>query len=675
MYQIKMEQDTLKKFEKIKDTMEGLMESGTDCTESNKPHKVGIIADFLAENTFGWFHAALSSHYFSKIIKKIEFIDTSDMDTKKILKTLSSCTFYIYMKSGYNRETFPAITRRLGFLIGRTPQQIREDPDGSESGTKDRKHLIIIIYNVEDNSEREKERILRENGNWVQYWNKVFLFSKVELQTNFLSRLVNDHQPGSMRKKKKGTQSMGRKSARNLFSSDDRQQEPEVIKHDNGKGKQNMSATLPVYRKETRQVRGSEKKSVFNFIRTQSMGRKLISSDHHHQEPQNTRYRDTTESVTIDRDRQQKWKMQNPDTKGDAGEHFSQVMKRHRVGIFSRSSDSDYSWLVQVLRSEDFRPHISLVQNFRISKDTVREFIQEVRKCTFGILYQTQKMERSTVTTIQNDLQLETLCSMLGKQNVAIVIDDVEDSSNREKFHILGAHPWAPERAGNLLLVSYRDKMEKKQLEKVKMELIMQLQGSDLIKYDQRMNDVPRTFPTSGTGHGHLSPQGTVIQRHWVGIFSRSTDRDYPWLVEILKSEEFSSLVANVKSCSIYNSQRFQDFIDDINQSTVGILYHSKRRGRVNVTDVNDSLYDQELQTLHMLLGKRNVLVIIDDLEDSGDYRKKGILHEQRSIAQWAADLLLVSHDDKMDSRLLRKIIDQLKAFLRGAGSVVSSGV
>ncbi|XP_077129842.1 uncharacterized protein LOC143785059 isoform X5 [Ranitomeya variabilis] len=616
MYQIKMEQDTLKKFEKIKDTMEGLMESGTDCTESNKPHKVGIIADFLAENTFGWFHAALSSHYFSKIIKKIEFIDTSDMDTKKILKTLSSCTFYIYMKSGYNRETFPAITRRLGFLIGRTPQQIREDPDGSESGTKDRKHLIIIIYNVEDNSEREKERILRENGNWVQYWNKVFLFSKVELQTNFLSRLVNDHQPGSMRKKKKGTQSMGRKSARNLFSSDDRQQEPEVIKHDNGK-----------------------------------------------------------ESVTIDRDRQQKWKMQNPDTKGDAGEHFSQVMKRHRVGIFSRSSDSDYSWLVQVLRSEDFRPHISLVQNFRISKDTVREFIQEVRKCTFGILYQTQKMERSTVTTIQNDLQLETLCSMLGKQNVAIVIDDVEDSSNREKFHILGAHPWAPERAGNLLLVSYRDKMEKKQLEKVKMELIMQLQGSDLIKYDQRMNDVPRTFPTSGTGHGHLSPQGTVIQRHWVGIFSRSTDRDYPWLVEILKSEEFSSLVANVKSCSIYNSQRFQDFIDDINQSTVGILYHSKRRGRVNVTDVNDSLYDQELQTLHMLLGKRNVLVIIDDLEDSGDYRKKGILHEQRSIAQWAADLLLVSHDDKMDSRLLRKIIDQLKAFLRGAGSVVSSGV
>ncbi|XP_069591237.1 uncharacterized protein [Ranitomeya imitator] len=464
-----MEQETLKKFEKIKDTMEDVMEPGTDCT-------VGIIVDFLAENTFGWFRAALSSHYFSKIIKKIEFIDTSDTDTKKILKTMSSCTFYIYMKSGYNRETIPAITWRLGFLT-------------------ERKNLIIIIYNLEGNNEREKERILRENGNWVQYRDKVFLFSKVELHSNFLSCLVNDHPPGSMRKKKKGTQSMGRRSARNLFSSDHRHQEPEMIKYDNGKGKESMSATLPKYRKETRPVRGSEKNSGFNFFRTQSMGRRstrnLISSDHRHQEPQNTGYRDS----------------------------------------------------------------------------------------------------------------------------------------------------------------------------------------ADLIKYDQRPNAAPRTFPTSGTGHGPLSPQGTVIKHHRVGIFSRSDDRDYYWLVEKLRSEEFRSLVANVKSCFIYNSQRFQDFIDDINQGTVGILYHSKSRGRVNVTDVTDSLYDQELQTLHLILGKSNVLVIIDDLEDSGDYRKKGILQEQRSIAQWAADLVLVSHDDKMDSRLLRKKIDQLKAFLRGAGSVVSSSV
>ncbi|XP_073416738.1 uncharacterized protein [Dendrobates tinctorius] len=655
MYQIKMEQVTLKKFQQIKDTME----PEADCTGSNKAHKVGIIVDFLAEDSFGWLHAALSTHYFSKIIKKIELIDTSNNDSKKILKTMSSCTFYIYMNSGYNRETFPAITRRFGSLF--------------------EKNSIIIIYSLEDNSEREKERILREDGNWVQCKDKVFLFSKKELKTDYLSRLVNDHPPGSVRKKKKGTQSMGRRSARNLFSSDHHHQEPKIINCNNGKGKQKMSATLPTNRKETRQVRGSEK-SIFSISWRRPMGRRstreLISSDHHHQEPQNTGYRDnadailTTESVTIDGVQQQKWKMLNPDTKGDAGEHFSQVIKRHRVGIFSRSSDSDYSWLVQMLRPDDFRPHISHVQNFRMSKDKVREFIQEVRKCTFGILYQTQKMERNTGTTIKFDLELQTLYDTLGKQNVAIIIDDVEDSSDREKSHILATHPRAAEWAGNVLLVSYRDKMEKRRMEKVKMEL-------NFIKHDQRTNYEPRTFPTSGTRHGPLSTQGPVIKHHWIGFFSRSTDRDYSWLVDILRSNEFSSLVANVNSYLIYNSQKFQDFIDDINQSTVGIVYHSKNRGRVNVTNVTDSLYDQELETLYMILGKRNVLVIIDDLEDSGDYRKKGILQEQHSIAKCAKDLILVSHDDKMDPRLQRMIIDQLKAFLRGAvpGSTVSSGV
>ncbi|CAJ0945525.1 unnamed protein product, partial [Ranitomeya imitator] len=539
--QIKMEQETLKKFEKIKDTMEDVMEPGTDCTGSNKPHKVGIIVDFLAENTFGWFRAALSSHYFSKIIKKIEFIDTSDTDTKKILKTMSSCTFYIYMKSGYNRETIPAITWRLGFLT-------------------ERKNLIIIIYNLEGNNEREKERILRENGNWVQYRDKVFLFSKVELHSNFLSCLVNDHPPGSMRKKKKGTQSMGRRSARNLFSSDHRHQEPEMIKYDNGKGKESMSATLPKYRKETRPVRGSEKNSGFNFF--------LPFSD---------------------------------------------------PVLWSVPFLGSCTLVSAVLRSCPLVSAVLGLLYFGQCRSQILSFVLFSDSCPL-------------VSAVTGLLSFGT--QSMGRRSTRNLISS--DHRHQE-----------PQNTG------YRD-------------------SADLIKYDQRPNAAPRTFPTSGTGHGPLSPQGTVIKHHRVGIFSRSDDRDYYWLVEKLRSEEFRSLVANVKSCFIYNSQRFQDFIDDINQGTVGILYHSKSRGRVNVTDVTDSLYDQELQTLHLILGKSNVLVIIDDLEDSGDYRKKGILQEQRSIAQWAADLVLVSHDDKMDSRLLRKKIDQLKAFLRGAGMSMS---
>ncbi|XP_073505104.1 uncharacterized protein [Phyllobates terribilis] len=451
-----MEEETLKKFEKIKDTMEAVMEPRTDCTRSNKAHKVGIIADFLAENTFGWLHAALSSHHFSGIIKKMEFINTSDKDTKKILKMMSSCTFYISICSGYNQETFPAMRRRLGFLFGR-------------------ENVILIIHNLEDNSEREKERILRENRDCIRWKENVILFSKKELSFNYLNRLVNDHPQRSMRKKKKGSQSLGRKSTRDQISSDRHHQEPQNTGHRDNKGEQKMSATLPVIRNDTRKVRGSERKSVFNLFGSNSTGRrstrKLISSDRHHQEPQNTRYGDSN---------------------GDTVEHFSQ--------------------------SEEIKPH-------------------------------------------------------------------------------------------------------------------------------------------------------------WVGIFSRSTERDYSWVVKKLRSEEFNSLVLNVKSCFIYNNQNFQEFIEDINQCTVGILYHSKNRGRVNITNVTDSLYDEELETLHMILGKRNVLVVIDDLEDSDGYRKKGILQEQRSIVERAADLLLVSHNDKMDPWLLGKKTDQIKSFLRDAGSAVASSV
>ncbi|KAM4024040.1 uncharacterized protein ACNLHF_025016 [Anomaloglossus baeobatrachus] len=179
---VRMEEATLKKFHDMKCLMADEMEPGKGCTGSGKAHKVGIIADFWEENTFGWLHQALSSYHFSEIIKRILFINTSDKDIKKVFKMMSSCSFYVYICSGYNRETFPAMRQRLGLL-------------------SERRNLIIIIHNLEDSSERKKETILQENGNRVPYHN-VFLFSKMDLAWNYLNRLVNDHQPGSARRKK-----------------------------------------------------------------------------------------------------------------------------------------------------------------------------------------------------------------------------------------------------------------------------------------------------------------------------------------------------------------------------------------------------------------------------------------------------------------------------------------
>ncbi|CAN2390385.1 hypothetical protein PRIEUP_LOCUS421, partial [Pristimantis euphronides] len=77
------------------------------------------------------------------------------------------------------------------------------------------------------------------------------------------------------------------------------------------------------------------------------------------------------------------------------------------------------------------------------------------------------------------------------------------------------------------------------------------------------------------------------------------------------------------------------------------ILYHSKKRGRVNVTDVTDSLYDNELESLSNKYGKSRVVVVIDDLDSSSNEEKKRILQCQPSIGTFSRGLFLFSSADK----------------------------
>ncbi|CAH2308054.1 Hypothetical predicted protein [Pelobates cultripes] len=70
-------------------------------------------------------------------------------------------------------------------------------------------------------------------------------------------------------------------------------------------------------------------------------------------------------------------------------------------------------------------------------------------------------------------------------------------------------------------------------------------------------------------------------------------------------------------------------FMEDVSECKFGILYHTKNRGRINVTDVADSLYDEELKSMSDNLGKDNVLVVIDDLEDSSPQERNRILQNQ----------------------------------------------
>ncbi|XP_077303138.1 uncharacterized protein LOC143923387 [Lithobates pipiens] len=150
-------------------------------------------------------------------------------------------------------------------------------------------------------------------------------------------------------------------------------------------------------------------------------------------------------------------------------------------------------------------------------------------------------------------------------------------------------------------------------------------------------------------------------KKHKVGIFSRSDRKDYAWLTSILTSQDCSDWVQDVRSTVISNT--LTTFIDDASQCTFGILYHTKNRGGVNISDITGALYDEEMKILHELLGKGNFIVVIDDLKDSSFEEKRRILNIQPSIETLACDLLLVSNTEKTNTTTLVAKLKNLRPF------------
>ncbi|XP_063791196.1 uncharacterized protein LOC134945685 [Pseudophryne corroboree] len=148
-----------------------------------------------------------------------------------------------------------------------------------------------------------------------------------------------------------------------------------------------------------------------------------------------------------------------------------------------------------------------------------------------------------------------------------------------------------------------------------------------------------------------------------VGIFSRSSESDYKWLINWLTSASFMNL-GDVRPCYISNngSRRFRE---DVSQCRFGILYHTKNRGRINITDVTDSLYDAELQYMSEILGRSNVIVVVDDLIESSDGEKDRILETQPSIKEKAADIFLFTTDERT---YLEKLVT-IKKFIKGGST------
>ncbi|KAM4632197.1 uncharacterized protein O3C94_018727 isoform 2-T2 [Discoglossus pictus] len=144
-----------------------------------------------------------------------------------------------------------------------------------------------------------------------------------------------------------------------------------------------------------------------------------------------------------------------------------------------------------------------------------------------------------------------------------------------------------------------------------------------------------------------------------VSIFSRSGAEEYKWLKELL------SPYVNVRNFYISNTNGRQ-FREEVSICDSAILYHSKKRGRVNITDVTDSLYDEELEYLSEKLGRARVLVIADDLDESGPDSKKIILHNQPSIGNLATELFVFTTEDQKNKELMRRMIEPMCTILLG---------
>ncbi|XP_053328038.1 uncharacterized protein LOC128502300 [Spea bombifrons] len=153
-----------------------------------------------------------------------------------------------------------------------------------------------------------------------------------------------------------------------------------------------------------------------------------------------------------------------------------------------------------------------------------------------------------------------------------------------------------------------------------------------------------------------------------VGIFSRSSEEDYKWLTQELWSENFKGSVKEIRPVCIFNNGARQ-FRAEVEKCDFAILYHTKNRGRLNITNVEDAIYNYELNYLSDTLGRGKVIVVVDDLDNSGEEEKLRILRGQPDIRDRAQDLFLFTTADKRNPHLRERKLHEMKRVM-SSGSI-----
>eukprot|EP00079_Xenopus_tropicalis_P038940 XP_017952711.1 PREDICTED: uncharacterized protein LOC100487466 [Xenopus tropicalis] len=131
-----------------------------------------------------------------------------------------------------------------------------------------------------------------------------------------------------------------------------------------------------------------------------------------------------------------------------------------------------------------------------------------------------------------------------------------------------------------------------------------------------------------------------------VSVTTRASEDNVLWILNHLRSHPYRGLLGKVTYLPITNTNK-NEWRSEVEKTSFALLYHSQNHGRLNITDVTDSLYDNELHHLSDQLGRQNVIVVIDDLKKSDDEEKERILQSQPSISRLARELLLFSDKEK----------------------------
>ncbi|XP_031749415.1 uncharacterized protein LOC101733605 isoform X2 [Xenopus tropicalis] len=358
-----------------------------------------------------------------------------------------------------------------------------------------------------------------------------------------------------------------------------------------------------------------------------------------------------------------------------------QESPRHIVGLTSRCPAIYPKWLTDLLTTQ-YSDLVLAVKYLPISSGSSRQWRAEVKACSIVILYHSTKEGRIGPTGTRGtiyDKELLYLAQHLGQEKVMVVLDDMKPISEAEKEKTLKSLNSLQRYCCRLLLIPENRKITA--LRQKAPEIRNFLVGEHCIK---RATSPPSSSrPSKNSRQAHLSgtrpipksgrnmaPQSDIrpsfqsreplhqtylrprqtqppspTKVHKVGVFSRAAGSHYQWLVNQLKSAFANDVGVTFHSVPISNN--YVDFTSGLANCTFAVLYHTLNSGRLSVTDVTDSLYDRELEDLSLHLGRNNVIVVLDDLTDSGPEEKKKILQNQPSINRLAWELFLISEKEK----------------------------